>query len=68
MLVRKRVRTDYDPTTDTLTVTRRVTNLLTGEWAEEIEHVSCYMQTIRLESYLKAEMILPENYRRNGLM
>lgn len=68
MLVCKRVRTDYDPATDTLTVTRKVTNLLTGEWSEEIEHVSCYMQTIRLESYLKNEMVLPENYRAKGLM
>ena len=67
-IVTKRVRTDYDPETDTLTVTRRTVDEETGAWSEEVEISAAYMQTIRLERLLKHEMILPENYRHKGLM
>jgi hypothetical protein len=63
-----RVRTDYDPTTDVLVIERREVDPKTGELIEQVETVGAYMQTIRLEAYLKSEMILPENYQRKGLV
>lgn len=64
----KRVRTDYDEATDTLIIARREKDLLTGETIEHVETIPAYMQTIRLEAYLKSEMILPENARKRGLI
>lgn len=70
-MITKRVRTDYDPESDTLTITRLVLNR-DGSWTETQEVVCWYMQTMRLERIMKreatAEHALPENLRQKGLM
>ena len=55
-----RVRTEYDPETDTLIIERRIVNSVTAELEEHIEVIPAYVQQLKLEVMLGVESVLPQ--------